>query len=119
RQASTTNDRLRCAVVGNADAPRKEEVYRLWRAGREYAGVLQEERTFLGKEDREAREIDPLVIDLHLREVGVVREVERERRRDTVFDFTAHFRGRGGSAGTAVPLRLRRREHIRRDRLDA
>ncbi len=46
----------------------------------EEAGVLEEERPFLGKEQVEAVEIDLLLVDLDLREVGVDGGVEREAR---------------------------------------
>ena len=51
-------------------------------AEREGAGVLDEEVPLLRKEERKAGQVDLLLVDLDLGEVRVVREVERQPRRD-------------------------------------
>ncbi len=53
------------------------------RAEVEDAGVLEEEVPLLREEEREAREVHLLLVDLDLGEVGVVGEVGGERLRDT------------------------------------
>ena len=47
----------------------------------ELAGVLEEEIALLGKEQAEARQVDLLLVDFDLREVGVVGDVEVQCRR--------------------------------------
>ena len=49
---------------------------------REHPGVLQEERTLLRERDAEAGQIGLDLVDLDLREVRVVREVQRQPLRD-------------------------------------
>ena len=50
----------------------------------EEAGILLEEPPPLRKEQRKAIERDLLLVGLHLREVGVRRQVEREVRREGI-----------------------------------
>src|SRR3970040_725633 len=47
-------------------------------AHREAPGVLQEKRPLLRKEQIESREVDLLLVHLHLREVRVIREIQRD-----------------------------------------
>ena len=68
----------------DADAPAEEQLDFLRIANRELPRVLEEELALLGKEQREAIEVHLLLIDLDLREIGVVRRVERQARRDRV-----------------------------------
>ena len=51
----------------------------------EDAASLQKELPFLGKEEAEARQVHLLLVDLDLREVGVVGEVGRQVLRDAHF----------------------------------
>ncbi len=71
RDAAAADDRDRLAVVANADAAAEEQIDLTGIADREEAGVLEEERPLLGEEQREAIEVDLLIVDLDLGEVGV------------------------------------------------
>ena len=71
RRAAEDRDRL--TVRPDADAAAEEELDLLGDADREQAGVLEEEGPLLGKEEVEAVEVDLLLVDLDLGEVGVVR----------------------------------------------
>src|SRR6185503_11593988 len=96
-------------------SPRDEELDELRRSRRERAGILEEEWPLLWKKQREASEVRPLLVDLDLREVGVVREIEREARRHAEL---------GVGAELARPLRtaingevaMRTAEHVWGDR---
>ncbi len=72
--AARDGDRL---AAGDADAAAEEEVGAPCPDGEE-ARVLEEERALLGKQQREAGQVDLLVVDLDLREVGVHRHVQGE-----------------------------------------
>ena len=85
--AANDGDRLPQGV--DADATSEEEIDRLWRARREDAGIFQEERAFLRKEQRKACEIRALLIDFDLREVRVVGQIEGHAGRHTVFNLSA------------------------------
>ena len=91
RDAAAAEDRNLLAVVVDADAAAEEQVDFARVAHREEAGVLQEERPLLGEEQVEAIEVHLLVVDLHLREVGVVGAVERQAGRDVVLGVDAHL----------------------------
>ena len=58
-------------------------------AEREQPLVLQKEFALLGKEQREAREVDLLLVRLHLGEVRVDGEIGRQVLRDAVLDVEA------------------------------
>ena len=84
-EAAATVDRHFEPAV-EPDAPREEGLeqrglprHALRRTEVEDAGVLEKELPLLGKEEREAGEVDAQVVHLDLGEVGVVGEVERER----------------------------------------
>jgi hypothetical protein len=77
RDASATDDRHELAGCVDPDAAREEQLDSLRRPGREGAGILEEERALFREEQREAREVGALFVDLDLREVGVVGEVQR------------------------------------------
>ena len=89
RQSAAADDRHRLAGGVQADAAAEEQIHLTRVADREEAGVLEEERPLLGEEQIEAIEIDLLVVDLDLGEVGVDRAVERQARRDVVLDVAA------------------------------
>ena len=55
----------------------------------EDAGAFEKERALLGKQQREAREIDLARIDFRLAEIGVERRRQPEARRDAVEDIEA------------------------------
>ena len=57
----------------------------------EHAAALEKEVTLLGKEQAESREVDLLLVDLHLREVGVDGEVGGQVRRDAVLHIAANI----------------------------
>src|SRR5205814_4725389 len=88
-EPSTTHDGDRLAERVNADATGEKQVDRLRRAGGENAGILEEERPLHREEQWKARQVRTLFVDLDLREVGVVREVERQTRRDAVLELAA------------------------------
>jgi hypothetical protein len=73
----------------DADAAREEELHRLRRARGKDARVLEEERTLLWKKQRKAREVRALLVDLDLREIGIVGEIERETWRHTELGISA------------------------------
>ena len=75
--------------VADADAAAEEQIDLAGIADREEAGVLEEERPLLREEQREAIEVDLLIVDLDLREVGVDGRVERQARREAVLDVAA------------------------------
>ena len=81
-QAPAAANRHQVPVIVKADATAEEQIDFLFLAHGEETGVLQEERTLLRKAQVETREIDLLGIDLDLREVGVVGEVEVQAGRD-------------------------------------
>src|SRR5690606_3113786 len=95
-EPQTSFDGRRCAG-GDADAPRKEELDFLWRANGELAGVLEEEGALLRKEQAEAVEVDLLLVDLDLREIGVVGGVQGQTRRDRILQVEADFLVRLGA----------------------
>src|SRR5262245_40170212 len=82
RETSATANPNWIANRVDADPARQEQFHRLRRARREDAGVLEEEGTLLGEEERETREVGALFVYFYLSEVGVVGEVERKTRRD-------------------------------------
>src|SRR5258707_264848 len=51
--------------------------------------ALEEERPLLGKEELEGAEVEEHLIGLDLAEVGIEREVERERRRQPELEIGA------------------------------
>src|SRR5205823_10515132 len=59
--------------------------------GGEDAGILEKEGPLLREEQRKPREIGALLIDLDLREVGVVREIEGETGRHAILDLAAEL----------------------------
>ena len=87
--AAAADDRNRFAVVADADAAAEEQVDLTRIADAEEAGVLEEERALLRKEQLEAIEVDLLIVDFDLREVGVDGGVERQARRDAVLQVDA------------------------------
>ena len=60
-------------------------------ADREEPGVLEEEGALLGEEQAEAGQVDLLVVHLDLREVRVVRRVERDPLRDLELGLPAEL----------------------------
>ena len=77
-QASAADDVDRLAVGQQADAPREEQIDRLRLPELKELRVLEEERTLLGEEQREARQVDLLLVGFDLGEVGVDRQIERQ-----------------------------------------
>ncbi len=70
-----------CALQADATGKEQQQVGRakeLLGAEVEDAGVFQEEVALLGEEEGEARQVDLFVVGLHLGEVRVERQVERE-----------------------------------------
>ena len=82
-QTPAAANRHQLPVIVETDAPAEEQI-ELARPCRSVKrpGVLEEERPLLRKAQVEAREIDLLRVDLDLREVGVVGEVQVQARRD-------------------------------------
>ena len=90
----SADDGDRLPPVRQADAPREEEVGHPPEAAAarpdvEHPGVFEEEVALLRKEEREAGQVDLLLVHLHLREVGVQGQVEVEARRYAVLDVQA------------------------------
>ncbi len=81
----------------------------------ERTGVLQEELTFLGKEETEPREVDLLLVGLDLGEVGSVSEVERQRLGHAVLGVETPVEVR---VRVSFPLPTDLREGRRGERLD-
>src|SRR5437899_5747419 len=86
---AAADDRYRLAEGVDADAACEEQIDGLWCAGRENARVLEEERSLFRIEQGKAGEIRAHLVDLHLREVGVVGEVERHTLGQAVLDLAA------------------------------
>src|SRR5262249_37540200 len=76
----------------DADASREKQIDQLRRSRREHPGIFEKEGTFLGEEEREPREVRALLVDLHLREVRVVGEIERQTRRHPELGVCAKLR---------------------------
>ena len=76
--------------VGDADAAAEEQI-RPPAPDREEPRVLEEKGTLLREEQAEAREVDLLVVHLHLREVRVVRRVERHAPRELELRLAAEL----------------------------
>ena len=68
----------RRAVVSQSDSAREESLVLSFTAKEKDAGVLQKEIAFFGEEDGEAAEIDYLIIDLGLTEVGICGELSSQ-----------------------------------------
>ncbi len=79
----------------------------------EDAAPFEEEVALLGEEEGEAREVHLLLVDLHLREVGVHGEVGGEVRRDRVLhvaaDLLPNSSFTGGHAHAVAASRAPRR----------
>ena len=114
RDAAAAQDRDRLAVVADADAAAEEQIDFTGIADAEEAGVLEEERPLLREEQREAIEVDLLIVDLDLREVGVDGRVERQARREAVFQVAAEIEI-GLGIDRALAGRERVAERVRRD----
>ena len=96
REPAAADDRHLLAVVADADAAAEEDLDLPRPPHRKQPGVFQEEGTFLREEQVEAIQVDLLLVDLHLREVGVVGRVERHARGDAVLQVDADFTGADG-----------------------
>ena len=101
REARAPGDRDHLARRPDPDPAREEEVHLSRGAEREQARVLEEEGPLLRVEEAEAVEVDLLLVDLDLREVGVHRRVEGEARRDAPLEVAA----RGGRRVAGLPER--------------
>src|SRR5947199_174277 len=99
----------------DADPPGEEQVDRLGRTGGEDAGILEKEGPLLREEQRKAGEVGALLIDLDLREVGVVREVEGETGRHAILDLAADLPPPAG-LGIDRVVAFHARERVWRDR---
>ena len=86
-QSSPAQDRHGLPEGVDADAAGEEQIDRLRSPGGEDPGILEEERPLFGKEQRKPREVGALLIDLDLREIGVVREIECETGGYAVLDL--------------------------------
>ena len=91
RRPAVDSDR---ASIMNADAAAVEKSIGLAETEVEDARALLKEHSLLGKEQRESREVDLLVVCLHLGEICVQGEIEREVARWSVLDIEASFEGR-------------------------
>ena len=80
-----------------------EEAFGLSQRVLEDGAPLLEEAPLLGEEEREARQVDLLIVRLHLGEVGVRGQVEIEVRGECVFDIQACFPGAVGPSIVGRP----------------
>ena len=117
-QPRPPDDRYRDAAFRQADPSREEQVGAAPEAGPaadvEHAGVLQEEVALLGEEEREARQVDLLLVHLDLGEVGVQREVQVEARRHAVFDVEAVLVEPGPVQASGYGVLPAAGQHVRR-----
>ena len=109
--------RLLLARVIQSNAPAEEEQQIFFRrtepchrsrvAGNvaevEDAGVLEEELALLGEEQAELREIDLLLVGFGLREVGIDRRIEGQRRRDAGLEVDAGGDDRDRNRASPTP----------------
>ena len=100
RHAPAAVDRNGLARRTDPDPTTEEQLDLAGIADREEAGVLQEERALLREEQIEAIEVDLLIVDLDLREIGVDGAVEREARRQAVLDVHSGIAVELGIGGT-------------------
>src|SRR5437588_4428791 len=79
-------------TIEQSDGPAEEryDIRTRVREG-EYSGVLQEEWSFLRKEERKARQVDLTIINFCFREVGVERCRPFQTRCDVVENVDARF----------------------------
>ena len=110
-RAAENVDRL---AAGEADPAREEQVDRLGLAELEDLGVLEEERTLLGKEKAEARQVDLLLVGFDLREVGVDREVQRQVGADAPLEVDADVAGAVDRIGAQRPVVVGRARDVGR-----
>ena len=87
RQAGAEQDGDDLAVGTQSDAPAEEHLDGPRITHGELAGVLEEERPLLRKEQVEAVEVDLKIVDLDLREVGVVGCVEGQAGSHAVLEI--------------------------------
>src|SRR5438128_9296809 len=66
-----------------ADAARVEQLHPARRPQVELPARFEEKLALLGEEEGESREVDHLLVDFYLREVGAGGDVRGQRRRDT------------------------------------
>ena len=81
----------------DADPAAEEQVDLARTADRKQPAILEEERALLREQQVESRQVDLLLVHLHLGEVGVVGEVERHARGDADLAVDAEI------AGAVVP----------------
>ena len=120
REPHTSVERDRVAEGVETDAPTVEQLGAELTEAERAAG-LEKERSLLGEQDGEPGQIDHLTVRLHLGEVGVRREVERERRRGGKLGVQADLQSSRAEVQHAVgPIRrilelagLRRRGAVR------
>src|SRR5205823_2253519 len=117
-EAAAAGDLHRSPKRVDANAPAEEEIRRLRRTGRKGARVLEKERPLLREEEWKAREVGALLVDLHLREVGIVGQIERQGASDAVFHVAADLLS-GARAGARGKIALAAAEHVRRHDAEA
>src|SRR2546430_3499117 len=83
-------------------------------SSREDPGILEKEGPLLREEQRKAGEVGALLIDLDLREVGVVREVEGETGGHAILDLAADLPAPAGFGSDRV-VAFHAREPVGRD----
>ena len=90
--------------VFNPDPTAEEKIHLSGRSKSEGAGVLQKKVPFLRKKEWEAGQIDLLVIDFDLGEVGVDGDIQGHGRVDSVFDVETNIVPEVGVRDREVPL---------------
>ena len=90
-EPATRHDGDSAAGRVQSDAPRIEHLSPFRRAEVKLPTRLEEELPLFREEEREAREVNDLLVGLHLREVGAGRDVRRERQRDRELRIEPRF----------------------------
>ena len=111
REPASTLDRDRRSAVDTNFAT--EEEIHTSATDREEAGILQEERSFLRKEQWEAGEVHLRVVDLDLGEVRIDGQVEREALRNLNLRFATDVHVRVELYRSSSVVAYRGTEHIR------
>ena len=94
-QPPAAQDRDLLTLLANSDSTTEEDFDLARLPHREEPGVLQKEGSFFWEEQIESVEVDLLVVDLHLCEVGVVGNVQGHAGGDAVFEVGSDITERG------------------------
>ena len=79
------------AIGSDADLATEKQFHFPSRADREQTGIFQKEGSFLRKEEIESVQVDLLFVHLHLSEIGVVGQIQRQAGCDAVLEVRSHI----------------------------